>query len=355
MGAAALVLGLLCTCFATVLSAPEPIANRRWRSLNLLAPQDDDDVPCRDNCTKQTFCIHPPDESSATPDEASVPLANGWGIAFRVGSPEAKGKSCGKLGTLKAELCADAKGEYCVENFKEEAEEGEWTYEKALAPGQCVGVAQGTTDWFCSKLCKPVKHCRNSTICQCGPDPAEFETAPSPPAYACDDSNWDPKDPPCVSINGQDDYWCHTTCTSCKRYKQMKGVCICGPEAEVKIAERKEIAKHSCDLDKLACRVAKGGAQDCRSCADHISTCRLSPHRDDNGKLLNFKIDDCLDDVAKNVKDCSRCNKDRSKEAYKVRVGLVWEFGEAPEEAGPAVPEDWTKRMIPGNGDDWST
>tara|TARA_B110001469_G_C9566393_1_gene280891 strand:- start:222 stop:575 length:354 start_codon:yes stop_codon:yes gene_type:complete len=58
---------------------------------------------------------------------------------------------------------------------------------------------------------------------------------------------------------------------------------------------------------------------------------------------LNFKLEDCLDFVATNIKDCKRCNKDKSQEAYKVRVGLVWEYGEAPDEVIPQAEADWTK------------
>ena len=327
---------------------PDRRTDRPWWELNLLGPQDDEDK-CKDKCTKQKFCIHPPVEDSATPDVVG-PLANGWGIAYRLGSPEAKGKSCQLPQGLEAELCANDKGEYCTINAREEAEEGEdWSYEKALGPGQCVGTAQGTTDWYCSKICNPVKLCHKSKICQCGPDLLPEQAPPSPPEWVCDDSTWDPKDPPCVSKDGQADYWCHTTCTSCKRYKQMNNVCLCGPVAEEKVAARKEIAKHSCDLDVLACMSAAGGAQDCRSCADHISNCRLAPHRAANGTVLNFKLEDCLDFVATNIKDCKRCNKDKSKEAYKVRVGLVWEFGEAPEEVVPQAEADWTRQ---GHGAD---
>jgi len=323
-------------------AVPTP-ERRPWWELNLLGPQDDEEDACRDGCTKQKFCIHPPEQDSATPDEVG-PLANGWGISYKFNTPKAKGKSCKLPSGLEAMLCADEKGEYCQVNAKEEAEEGEeWTYEKALGPGQCVGIDKSATDWFCAKMCNPVSKCKKSKICQCGPDPSEIAAPPSPPEWVCDDSTWDPKDPPCISRDGQADYWCHTTCTSCKRYQQMNNVCICGPVAAEKVAARKEIAKHSCDLDVLACYSAAGGAQDCRSCADHISNCRLAPHRDKNGTALNFKLDDCLDFVATNIKDCKRCNKDRSKEAYKVRVGLVWEYGEAPEDLVPQPEEDWTK------------
>ena len=32
-------------------------------------------------------------------------------------------------------------------------------------------------------------------------------------------------------------------------------------------------------------------------------------------------LDDCMDKVAKDVAECSSCNSDKSKEAYKVRTG----------------------------------
>ncbi len=177
---------------------------------------------------------------------------------------------------------------------------------------------------------------------------------------------------PCMSLDfSVADDWCFLECIAGEYCPQ---ICFCGSEADVNeaIAQRDAekaqadeaayvpppepvqpedpadivLPDASCDFDREGCinsSLASAGppvpgcagcdaykdeiaptikASVCRSCADHINTCRLNGMNDENGNLTALTLDDCIDQVGRMASECAPCTTAQNKKAFRWRLGL---------------------------------
>lgn len=212
------------------------------------------------------------------------------------------------------------------------------------APGNknCVSISAGTTDYWCQSTCVGGTSSCPETVCKCsdqdsaiistneddakiGADAAapgtQAEAEPAAASPTEPDGHWGvATNTSCVSVSpGSTDYWCQIQCaqpTGCP-----EEMCKCGdPETMEKKAKEAALMDASCDFDAEGC-IKNGAAEDCRTCALHITACAASPHLDDDGTPAQLTTDDCLDDVASKAKGCKDCSSKESKDAWRIRVG----------------------------------
>lgn len=220
--------------------------------------------------------------------------------------------------------------------------------QESPAPGNsnCVSISAGTTDYWCQSTCVGGSSSCPETVCKCSDaDTAIISTTdedkatigadddaadPASQAAVADTAVTSPTEPDdhwgvetntsCVSVSpGSTDYWCQIQCatvTGCP-----PDMCKCGDPATMeKKAAEAALMDASCDFDAEGC-IKQGAAEDCRTCALHITACAAAPHIDEDGTSSQFTTTECLEDIAKRAKGCSKCNSDESKEAWKIRVG----------------------------------
>jgi hypothetical protein len=148
------------------------------------------------------------------------------------------------------------------------------------------------------------------------PTSSAASTAPVPvPEDASLDST-------CKSIQGGvDDMWCMKTCgtgTFCP-----EKLCLCGTDAQkAEAAKAEDKANEQCDFDRVGClSTGESTADDCRTCGLHINTCATSAHFDDEHRIKEMSLDDCIDMVAGKAKECAACRSPENKQAFQDRVG----------------------------------
>lgn len=139
----------------------------------------------------------------------------------------------------------------------------------------------------------------------------------------------------CVSIiEGTDDEWCRKACTTTDHGECPPDHCVCGDLSDIDMTpvdtvaqakknadDLKRLMDSACDFDAQGCSTGVPVPQ-CNACYIHFEDCRNKAHfEDDMITVKEMTLDDCMDMVAANVAECSTCNTDDSKEAYKVRTG----------------------------------
>jgi len=98
---------------------------------------------------------------------------------------------------------------------------------------------------------------------------------------------------------------------------EQDAVAVIDPEKNA--ADLKALMDAACDFDAQGCDKITGV---CSACYIHFEACRNGPHFEKDGTTpKQATLDECMDQVAKNVAECSGCDTDDSKEGYKVRTG----------------------------------
>lgn len=99
--------------------------------------------------------------------------------------------------------------------------------------------------------------------------------------------------------------------------QDQQAVAVVDPEKNA--ADLKALMESACDFDASGCDKETGI---CSQCYIHFEACKNGPHFEKDGTTpKEVTLDECMDQVAKSVDECSTCDTADSKEGYKVRTG----------------------------------
>ena len=274
-------------------------------SLNLLAPEEKV-MQCEEGCRFRPFCL--PGLCSNKKDCATEPVV----------CTDKTWESCDTMQTvcptgLRAELCAKGKDVVCQQRM------GVEVYDREAQAAERAAAEEANRD------------------------PAE-EAANKPPP---------PKK--CMSMaTPKEDDWCTMTCNvdeaSCKAAK----LCKCGSKKQIegwrKEKNHKEKnaglqpweVKDACDLEAHGCN--QDIEADCAlatnaSCIEHFKYCMETPRIDAKNQPLKLSTQDCLDNIAGGVDECSNCNTTESKDAFTLYVGPNYENPNADADEAAKLAE----------------
>jgi hypothetical protein len=301
-----------------------------------IPPQDDNGLECDDGCSLEFFCVRPACEEGEACEEVPLHCTD-----MEFDTCDSGGKACPR--EQQAGLCAQKKdlSQVCENRAEHETPNKEQnagkTWADILEPGKCKAVDNGPSDWYCMTVCTSVQACPED-LCMCGdlPQNASATVRDDEPIWECKDEYFQDPDVKgldlCMSLFPGEisDFACATSCGSGCAACPIR-TCQCGPEVTIAREEYKKEMIGVCEFDNPGCVDLGNGAQNCQTCALHITNCMLTPHmteatEDAPAELIPADVMECLTEISKTAKGCEECATDKSVTAWKVRSGDVWEF-----------------------------
>ena len=272
-------------------------------SLRLLAPGQKE-MQCEAGCSFRPFCLPGPcfEEEDCT-TEPVVCTDETWESCATMQVP------CPR--ELRAEMCATATDVVCQQRM------GVEVYDREAQAAERAAAEAASMD------------------------PAEAEADEPPPPKKC-----------MSMATPKEDEWCTITCNfdepSCAAAKS----CRCGSDEE--IADWRYEKEHendgitnaagekvspwdvegACDLEAHGCKKHPAVNEPCvesmgykgLSCIEHFKHCMETPRMNpETNRVLTMSTQDCLDDLADSVRECSSCNNTASKDAFTLFVGPNYE------------------------------
>ena len=277
---------------------------REGRSIILLGP-DRMDMQCESGCEFQPYCLPGPCsedqlDAGTCKEEAVLCTDDMW--------MKCKTEACPN--ELRAELCARASGEVCVQRM------GVQSYDRDAQAAQRAEI-----------------------------EAAEEDANPTPESICMS-----------MSAESQDD-WCTMVCNYDASSCDPKA-CRCGTQNDIKRWKKEKQktdenltmepwdVENACDFEAVGCNQKL--TQNCAAaanltCAAHITNCMSIPHLDKNNKATRISMADCVDTIATAVDECKECSTPESKEAYALRLG--------PNAADPSAKNEAEAKRVKETSD----
>ena len=290
-------------------------------SLRLLAPGQKE-MQCEAGCRFRPFCL--PGPCSEEEDCATEPVVctdETWETCatMRVACPA----------ELRAEMCATATDLVCQQRM------GVEVYDRQAQAAEREAYDEANID------------------------PAEAEANKPPPPKKC-----------MSMATPKEDEWCTITCNFDEPSCAAAKLCRCGSDKDIEgwryekehendsitDAAGKSVSpwdvQGACDLEAHGCRKHAASNEPCvesmgykgLSCIEHFKHCMETPRMNpETNRVLRMSTQDCLDDIAGDVRQCNSCNNTESKDAFTLFVGPNYEAftsNAEGEEAADRIEEE---------------